>query len=115
MTYQKIIKVLGLPDGSVRQSSAEKNKIFFVLYLTHPHVCRHTYCFNMAKSGMNPKVLQYLMGHSDISVTLNTYTHLKLDDAREEVEKLAKKQAEAENEFRQLGMKENKVKFKKMG
>ena len=55
------------------------------------------------------------MGHSDISVTLNTYTHLKLDDVREEVEKLAKKQAEAENEFRQLGMKEDKVKFKKMG
>lgn len=41
MTYQKIIKVLGLPDGSVRQSSAEKNKIFFVLYLTHPHTLRH--------------------------------------------------------------------------
>ena len=93
----------------------KKNKIFFVLYLTHPHVCRHTYCSNMAKSGMNPKVLQYLMGHSDISVTLNTYTHLKLDDAREEVEKLARKQAEAENEFRQLGMKEDMVKFKKMG
>ena len=34
---------------------------------------------------------------------------------REEVEKLARKQAEAENEFRQLGMKEDKVKFKKMG
>ena len=34
MTYQKIIKVLGLPDGSVRQSSAEKNKIFFVPVLT---------------------------------------------------------------------------------
>ena len=28
MTYQKIIKVLGLPDGSVRQSSAEKIKFF---------------------------------------------------------------------------------------
>ena len=34
---------------------------------------------------------------------------------REEVEKLARKQAEAENEFRQLGMKEDMVKFKKMG
>ena len=44
-----------------------------------------------------------------------SYTHLKLDDAREEVEKLARKQAEAENEFRQLGMKEDMVKFKKMG
>ena len=30
----------------------------------------------MAKSGMNPKVLQYLMGHSAIGVTLNIYTHL---------------------------------------
>lgn len=27
------------------------------------------------QAGMNPKTLQYLMGHSDISVTLNTYTH----------------------------------------
>lgn len=33
-----------------------------------PHICRHTYYSNMAKSGMNPKTLQYLMGHSDIGV-----------------------------------------------
>lgn len=55
-----------------------------------PHVCRHTYCSNMAKSGMNPKALQYLMGHSDIGVTLNTYTHLKTEDAKEELGKYAK-------------------------
>jgi len=55
-----------------------------------PHVCRHTYCSNMAKSGMNPKTLQYLMGHSDIGVTLNTYTHLGLDDAREELERISR-------------------------
>jgi hypothetical protein len=54
------------------------------------------------------------MGHADISVTLNTYTHLKLDDAREEVEKLAKKQADAEKEIRQMGMKEDKPRFRKM-
>ncbi len=50
-----------------------------------PHVCRHTFCSNMAKSGMNPKTLQYMMGHSDISVTMNTYTHLGFDDAKEEL------------------------------
>lgn len=55
-----------------------------------PHVCRHTYCSNMAKSGMNPKVLQYLMGHSDIAVTMNTYTHLGLTAAKEEMDRLAK-------------------------
>lgn len=53
-----------------------------------PHICRHTYCSNMAKSGMNPKTLQYLMGHSEIGVTMNTYTHVKEDDAKEEMEKM---------------------------
>ena len=52
-----------------------------------PHVCRHTFCSNMAKSGMNPKMLQYIMGHSDISVTMNTYTHVKFQDAQEDFQK----------------------------
>ncbi len=54
-----------------------------------PHVCRHTFCSNMAKSGMSPKTLQYIMGHSDISVTLNTYTHLTFDDAKAEFDRVA--------------------------
>ena len=35
-----------------------------------PYICRHTYCSNQAKAGMNPKTLQYLMGHSEIGVTI---------------------------------------------
>ena len=54
-----------------------------------PHVCRHTFCSKMAKSGMNPKTLQYIMGHSDISVTLNTYSHVGFEDAREELKRVA--------------------------
>lgn len=54
-----------------------------------PHVCRHTFCSNMARSGMSPKTLQYIMGHSDISVTLNTYTHLTFDDAKAEFDRVA--------------------------
>ena len=64
-----------------------------------PHVCRHTYCSNMAKSGINPKTLQYLMGHSNISVTMNVYTHISFDDAEEELkrmEEFRKAQAEIE-------------------
>ena len=53
-----------------------------------PHVCRHTYCSNMAKNGMNPKTLQYLMGHSEIGVTLNTYAHVGFEDAVAEVTRL---------------------------
>ena len=53
----------------------------------------------MAKSVMNPKTLQYLMGHSDISVTMNVYTHISFDDAEEELkrmEEFRKAQAEIE-------------------
>ena len=66
------------------------NKIYRIqMPKVTPHVCRHTFCSNMAKSGMNPKTLQYIMGHADISVTLNTYTHVNFDDAKEEVYRIA--------------------------
>ena len=42
----------------------------------------------MARAGKNPKTLQYLMGHSDIGVTMNTYTHLGLEDAQNEMVRL---------------------------
>ena len=53
-----------------------------------PHVCRHTYCSHMASTGINPKYLQYLMGHSDISVTLNIYTHVEFDNIEDEIRRL---------------------------
>ena len=34
----------------------------------------------MAAARMNPKTLQYIMGHSDIGVTLNVYTYLGFDE-----------------------------------
>lgn len=57
-----------------------------------PHVCRHTFCSRMAAKRLNPKTLQYIMGHSDISVTLNTYTHLEFDDIVEDVKKTTQKE-----------------------
>jgi len=79
-----------------------------------PHVCRHTYCSNMAKSGMNPKTLQYLMGHSDISVTMNVYTHIGFDDAEEELRKMegfrkAQDEIEKKNDAKAVSQKMFKV------
>lgn len=51
-----------------------------------PHICRHTFCSNMIKAGVNPKVVQYLMGHSSSEITLNIYTHIHLEDVIEELE-----------------------------
>ncbi len=59
-----------------------------------PHVFRHTFCTNMANAGMDVKSLQYLMGHSDVSVTLNVYTHVGYDHAEESMAKIVRMQAE---------------------
>ena len=79
-----------------------------------PHVCRHTYCSNMARSGMNPKTLQYLMGHSDIGVTLNTYTHLGLEDAQDELGRIAEIE-NARREMDKLGGEKTQEMFKVTG
>lgn len=52
------------------------------------HVCRHTFCSKMIRNGMKPKTLQYIMGHSDISTTLNIYTHITFEDVQDEFEQI---------------------------
>ena len=53
-----------------------------------PHTLRHTFCTNLANAGMNPKALQYIMGHSNITMTLNYYAHATSDSAMAEMERL---------------------------
>ena len=54
-----------------------------------PHLLRHTFCTNMANAGMNPKALQYIMGHASINMTLNYYAHPTLDSAKAEMERIS--------------------------
>ena len=54
-----------------------------------PHSLRHTFCTNYANAGMNPKALQYIMGHSNITMTLNYYAHATFDSAKAEMLRIA--------------------------
>ncbi len=49
---------------------------------------RHAFCTNMANAGMDIKALQYVMGHSDVGVTLNVYTYASFDRAAEQMAKI---------------------------
>ena len=40
------------------------------------HVMRHTACTRMAECRMDVKVLQYIMGHAHIDVTMEVYNHI---------------------------------------
>ena len=62
-----------------------------------PHVFRHTFCTNMANAGMDPKALQYVMGHADIGVTMNVYTHARYDHAANQMLQITRKPGNVEN------------------
>ncbi len=52
------------------------------------HSLRHTFGTNLARAGVAPKVAQELMRHSDINLTMGTYTHVGLYDLNAAVESL---------------------------
>lgn len=54
------------------------------------HILRHTGCTRMAEAGIDPKVLQYIMGHGKISVTMEVYNHISPERNRKEMDKLEK-------------------------
>ena len=40
------------------------------------HILRHTACTRMAETNLDIKVVQYVMGHVKISVTMDVYNHV---------------------------------------
>ena len=56
------------------------------------HTLRHTYATRAIESGMQPKVLQQLLGHASIQTTMDTYVHVTEDSLAQAV-----RQFEAKN------------------
>ena len=50
---------------------------------------RHTFCTDVQQAGLDVKSLQYLMGHSNASVTLDVYTHSSFDSVERAFEQIA--------------------------
>ena len=52
------------------------------------HDLRHTCASLLAAQGVHPRVAMEILGHSQISLTMNTYTHVLLPTQREAIDRL---------------------------
>lgn len=52
------------------------------LYGASPHIFRHSYLTLANNAGVDPKTLQAIGGHADITTTMNTYVHQQLEQIR---------------------------------
>lgn len=50
------------------------------------HVLRHTFATRCIESGMRPKTLQIILGHSDIRTTMNLYVHVTEEEKLKELQ-----------------------------
>ena len=61
-------------------SNAKENQEVLLLPRMSCHILRHTFATRQVEAGVNLKVIQETLGHSDIKTTLNIYA-----DASEEL------------------------------
>ena len=47
-----------------------------------PHQFRHSYATDLLRRGVAVEVVRHLLGHASISTTVDTYSHLGMEDAR---------------------------------
>lgn len=77
---KKVVKAINEAEAFDSVREQRKPIIFEDVY---PHALRHTFCSRCFERGMNPKVVQALMGHQHYSTTIEIYTHVteqKFDD-----------------------------------
>lgn len=53
-----------------------------------PHTFRHTFATRSLENGIKPKVLQTILGHSSLSMTMDIYSHVLPDEKEKEIKKL---------------------------
>jgi integrase len=56
--------------------------------MANVHATRHSYATRLLEANVHPKIVQDLLGHSSISITLNTYSHVMPELKQEASEKL---------------------------
>ena len=65
----------GSVQGADNNQSHYNSAMIEVMDDFHFHLLRHTYTTNLLSHGAAPKDVQELLGHSDVSTTMNIYAH----------------------------------------
>lgn len=82
-------------DGTPTKNTAYDTKLYYYCDkagMRHfsMHALRHTFATRCIESGMRPKTLQTILGHSNIGVTMNLYVHVTDDERAKEVHNIEK-------------------------
>jgi len=72
--FKKICKYADIMNITTKKKKGNDKQVNLKTSAANVHMLRHTYATRCIEAGVPAPVLQKLLGHKDISITLNTYT-----------------------------------------
>lgn len=86
--YQRLCRITARMNA-IEESAARLEKRPRHIYPNiTPHKLRHAFATRAFENGLAPKTVSDLLGHSDLSLTMNLYTHVTAEMKQKEMEKL---------------------------
>lgn len=80
-------KVVRSINAEEHYNAVQENRMANEFQDVHPHAIRHTFCTRCFEYGLEPKVIQKIMGHQHYSTTIDIYTHVMQDQFSDEAKK----------------------------
>lgn len=87
---QMLTRIVNVYNEQERITAIVENREPLLLPHLTPHIMRHTFCTRFCENETNVRVIQEVMGHRDIKVTMNVYSHVTLDKAKACMESMEK-------------------------
>ena len=84
---RQIDKVVKEINDEEMFNAIRENRVPKLFDKMYPHAIRHTFCSRCFEYGLNPKVIQGIMGHQHYSTTIDIYTHTTEENVQDEVMK----------------------------
>lgn len=86
---------LGKDGTPIKNNAYDTNLLYYCKKAGIPrfsmHALRHTFATRCIESGMRPKTLQIILGHSNIGITMNLYVHVTDDEKAKEIKGIEEK------------------------
>lgn len=70
---RNIVKILDYEEALIAKQENREPVYFKKVF---PHAIRHTFCSKCFRNGVDPKIVQAIMGHQHYSTTIDIYTHV---------------------------------------
>ena len=87
---KRLAAVTGKMNRLEKEIAAKENRMPYIIENITPHTLRHSFATRAFENGLAPKTVQELLGHSNMNITMDLYTHVTYDTKKREMQKMSK-------------------------